>query len=179
MRCENLFWFCLWSSCSQAKKRRSTSLGFNSYKSQFPCFWIIPMALMRFEMASWVTPNDSANSSRVWHESSTCNASHSESFFSFTKSSLTVSTWENSIRLGRSFLQIKEENQNFPQITRIWHENWHLRSRINLWCKDKFTNMLLSLTSFELLLKNGGCQVVHLIYRKSSAARVSLWECVP
>ena len=44
-------------------KCRSTSLGFNSYGTQFPCFWIIPMALRRFEMACWVTPNDRANSS--------------------------------------------------------------------------------------------------------------------
>ena len=53
MRCKSPFWICLWSSCSQ-----------------FPCFWIIPMALRRFEMACWVTLNNSANSSCVWHESS-------------------------------------------------------------------------------------------------------------
>ena len=35
--------------------------------------------------------------------------------------------------------------QNFPQITKIWLENWHLRSRMNLWCKHKFTNVVLSL----------------------------------
>ena len=34
---------------------------------------------------------------------------------SFTKSSLTVSTWEHSMSLSHSFLQIKAENQNFPQ----------------------------------------------------------------
>ena len=54
---------------------------------------------------------------------------------SFTKSNLTVSTWEYSMILSRSFLQIIAENQNFPQMTRIRLENWHLRSRINLWCK--------------------------------------------
>ena len=58
MRCRNPFRLCLSSSCSQANKRRSTSLGFNSYGTQFLCFWIIPMALRRFEMACWVTPND-------------------------------------------------------------------------------------------------------------------------
>ena len=73
----------VWSSCSQTKKRRSTSLGFNSYGTQFPCMWIIPMALRRFEMAYWVTPNDSANSSYVWHKSSTSNASNSESSKTF------------------------------------------------------------------------------------------------
>ena len=46
---------------------------------------------------------------------------------------------------SRSFLQIKAENQNFPQITRIWLENWRLWSRINLWCKFKFTNVVLPL----------------------------------
>ena len=38
---------------------------------------------------------------------------------SFTKSSLTVSTWEHSKSLNRSFLQMKAENQNFPQMTRV------------------------------------------------------------
>ena len=114
-----------------------------------PCFWIIPMAWRRFEMAcKWLS---------MWF--STSNASNSESlkifFFStgmpvldikitalealkpltthyFTKSSLTASTWKHSMSLDRSFLQMKAENQNFPQMTRIWLENWHLRSRINL-----------------------------------------------
>ena len=59
--------------------------------------------------------------------------------------SLPINTWEHLMSLSRSFLQMKAENQNFPQLTRIWLENWHLRSRINLWCKYKFTNMVLSL----------------------------------
>ena len=148
-----------WSSCSQAKKRRSTSFGFKSYITQFPYFWIIPMALRHFEMARWVTPNDSANSSCVWYESSVNNAFNSESskIFSFhptcrfldikittlealklltkrsfTKSSITIGTWEHLMSLSYSFLQMKAENQNFPQMTRISFENWHLWSRINL-----------------------------------------------
>ena len=48
MRCKNPFWFCLWSSYSQAKKRCSTSLGFNSYGTQFPCSWIIPISWLAF-----------------------------------------------------------------------------------------------------------------------------------
>ena len=79
MRCENPFRFCLRSSCLHAKKRRSTCLAFNPYETQFPYFWIILMALMRFEMTCWVTPNDSANYSCIWHESSASNASNSES----------------------------------------------------------------------------------------------------
>ena len=63
----------------------------------------------------------------------------------FTKSSLTVSTSEYSMSLSRSFLQMKAENQNFQQITRICLENGHLWSRINLCCKHKFTNVVLSL----------------------------------
>ena len=39
----------------------------------------ISMALRRFEMACWVTPNDSTNSSCVLHGSSASNASNSES----------------------------------------------------------------------------------------------------
>ena len=55
------------------------------------------------------------------------------------------STWEHLMSLSRSFLQIKAENQNDPQMTRILLKNWHLRSRINLRCKHKFTNVVLSL----------------------------------
>ena len=51
MRCKIPFRFRLWSSYSQAKKRRSASFGFNSYRTQFPYFWIIPMALSRSKMA--------------------------------------------------------------------------------------------------------------------------------
>ena len=60
---------------------------------------------------------------------------------SFTKSSLTVSTWEHSMSPSCSFLHMKAENQNFPHMTRIWLENWHLWSRINLWCKHRFINV--------------------------------------
>ena len=64
---------------------------------------------------------------------------------SFTESSLIVSTCEHSMSLSHSFLQMKAENQKFLKMKRIWLENWHLRSRINLWCKHKFTNVVLSL----------------------------------
>ena len=61
---------------------------------------------------------------------------------SLTKSTLTVSTWEHSMSLSRRFLQMKE-NQNFPQITRIWLKNWHLWSKIKLWCIHRLTNAIL------------------------------------
>ena len=64
---------------------------------------------------------------------------------SFTKSSLTVITYEHSTSLSRSFLQIKAENPNFPQTTWIWLESWHLQTKIDLMCKHKFTNVVLSL----------------------------------
>ena len=51
----------------------------HQFRVQFPCFWIIPMALRPFELICWVTLNASANSSCVWHESSTSNASNSKS----------------------------------------------------------------------------------------------------
>lgn len=35
----------------------STSLGFNSYNTQFPCFWIIPNFFKRMKSVCWVTPN--------------------------------------------------------------------------------------------------------------------------
>ena len=78
---------------------------------------------------------------------------------------------------------MKAENQNFPQMTRIRVINWYLRSRINLWHKNKFTNLVLSLCwqmskftvwYFDLpisistyhcihLSKNGGSKVVLLL----------------
>ena len=52
----------------------------------------------------------------------------------------------HSMSLRHSFLQVKVENQNFPKKTRIWLENWDLRSRINLSYKHKSTSMVLSLS---------------------------------
>ena len=52
----------------------------------------------------------------------------------FTKCSFTKS----------SFPQLKEENQNYPQMTRIWLGYWYFRWRINLWCKYKFTKVVVS-----------------------------------
>ena len=99
---------CLWSSCSQAKKRRSTSLDSNSYETQFPCFWIIPMALRRFEMACWVTPNDSTNSSCVLHESSASNASNLESSKLF------------------SFPPPCRSSTSKSPILKCWNHSWHV-----------------------------------------------------
>ena len=61
------------------KSGNADETGFNSYGTQFTSFWIIPIALRHFEMACWVTPNDFANSSCVWHESLASIASNSES----------------------------------------------------------------------------------------------------
>ena len=56
------FRLCLVSSISYVKNRRSTFLSFNSYGTQFPCFWIIPNDFKRYEIVCWVTPNVSASS---------------------------------------------------------------------------------------------------------------------
>ena len=60
---------------------------------------------------------------------------HCRDFEAFWNGLLSTSQW----------FQMKAENQNLPQMTRIWLENWHLQSRINLWCKHKLTNVVLSL----------------------------------
>ena len=86
------FLFCNWSSCSRVKRRRSTSLGFNSYGTQFPSFWIIPNAFKRFETVVWSTPNNSASSASVWHEFSLGNAFNSSSS-NYRVSQLYVSFW--------------------------------------------------------------------------------------
>ena len=59
--------------------------GFDSYETQFPCFWIYSMGLRRYQIAYWVTANDADHSSCIWNKSSRSNASNSESskMFSF------------------------------------------------------------------------------------------------
>jgi len=82
IRCKKLFRLCLASSISHVKNRRSTFLGFNSYRTQFPCFWIIPNDFKQYEIVCWVTPNVSASSFCIWHESS---SNHASNFaFSYT-----------------------------------------------------------------------------------------------
>ena len=79
IRCKKPLKFCLSSSCSHVKKRRSTSLGLSLCGIQYPCFCTIPIALRRFAIAWWVTPEVSASSFWVWHESWSNNASNSAS----------------------------------------------------------------------------------------------------
>ena len=50
IRCKKSFRLCLASSISHVKNRRSTFLGFSSYGTQFPCFWIIPNDFKRYEI---------------------------------------------------------------------------------------------------------------------------------
>ena len=53
---QKTFRLCLANSISHVKNRRSTFLGFSSYGTQFPCFWIIPNDFKRYEIICWVTP---------------------------------------------------------------------------------------------------------------------------
>ena len=69
IRCKKLFLLCLWSNNSQIILRFSMSLGFNSYDTQFLCFWIIPMAFKCLEIVDRSTFNDSVSFSYVWLES--------------------------------------------------------------------------------------------------------------
>ena len=64
------FLFCRWSSSSHVTKRRLTSLGFNSYGNQCPCFWIIPNTFKRFETVDSSTCNVFPCSANVWDRSS-------------------------------------------------------------------------------------------------------------
>ena len=65
---------------------------------------------------------------------------------SFIKSSLTVSTWEHSISLSRSFLQMEAENQNFPQmISFVWCVFWWLFLVVGLWKLSRSVIFLLVL----------------------------------
>ena len=81
------------SSISHVKNRRSTFLGFSSYGTQFP--WIIPNDFKRYEIC-WVTPNVSASSFCIWHESSSNNASNSASSYTFGLPLCSLSSTSNS-----------------------------------------------------------------------------------
>jgi len=120
---------------SYVKNRCSTFFSFNSYGTQFPCFWIIPNDFKRYEIVCWVTPN--VSSFYVWHKSSSNNASNSASSYTFslplcslssTANSPFLNFWNHSrqllslkvtspyastsnLCLSCRFLQIKEVNQ--------------------------------------------------------------------
>lgn len=79
IRCKKAFRFGRWSSSSQRKKRRSTSLGFNSYGTQFTYFYIVPYAFKRAETADGSTCDIFASSSSVCHGSWSSNSSNSSS----------------------------------------------------------------------------------------------------
>ena len=71
------FLFCRWSSSSHVTKRHSTSLDFNSYGTQYPCFWIIPNIFKRFETVDSSTCNVFPSSASVWDRSSSSISSKS------------------------------------------------------------------------------------------------------
>ena len=156
MQCKNPFRFCLWSSWSQAKKCRSTSLGFNSYRTQSFCFWTIPMAWRCFEMTCWVTPNDSVNSCCVWHESSESNISNLESskIFSFSLSC-------RSSTLKSAFL--KPWNHSQHVLSLIWCCCYVDICPPSLLCDTFDLPILTSTYRCNHLSKNVESKVVHLI----------------
>ena len=78
-RREKPFLFCCWSSCSHVTRYCSMSLDFNLDNTQCPCFWLVPNAFKHFKTVVGSTPNDSASSPCIWHESSWSNASNSSS----------------------------------------------------------------------------------------------------
>ena len=45
------------------------------------------------------------------------------------------------MRFSRRFLRMKEENQNFPQMTIIWHEIRHFHTTKSIWRQNKITNV--------------------------------------
>ena len=61
------FIFCRWRSCSHVTRSCSTSLGFSSYGTQCPGFWIIPKAFKLFETVVCSTLNDAVSSVSPLH----------------------------------------------------------------------------------------------------------------
>ena len=158
---------CLASSISHVKNRRSTFLCFSSYGTHFPCFWIIPNDFKRYEIVCWVTSNVRASSFCVWHESSSNNTSNSASSYTFGLPLRSLSSTSNlpflnfwnhsrqllslkaaspcfykqSMSLSCKFLQIKEVNQKFPQMTFIRLKTRHFCTKKNIWCWYKIANI--------------------------------------
>ena len=108
IRCKKLFRFCLWGSCSNVKKRRSTYLGLSSCETHYPYFRTISMALRRFEIACWVTPKVSASFYSVWYESWCNNASNSASsnFTSLPSRSLSLVSTSPLLKFRDQYLHV-------------------------------------------------------------------------
>ena len=76
--------------------------------------WLIHMALRRFEMAFRVIPNDSANSSCVWNESSVSNASNSESSKIFSFPHQNHRSW--SVEITHTFFHWKQLYRKYLRV---------------------------------------------------------------
>jgi len=115
------FRLCLASSISHVKNRRSMFLGFSSYGTQFSYFWIIPNDLKRYEIVCWVTPNVSASSFCVWHESSSNNAFNSASFGLPLRSlsSMSNSPFLNFWNYSRQLLSLKAAS-SYASRSNLW-----------------------------------------------------------
>lgn len=91
--------FALQEAVHEQTTLSSTSLGFNLYDTQFPCFYFTPMTSRLFEIARWVSPYDSTNSCWIWHVSWPSSASNFisilENLLSFT--TILVSKSKNTI----------------------------------------------------------------------------------
>ena len=118
---EKPFRLCLASSISHVKNRRSMFLGFSSYGTQFSYFWIIPNDLKRYEIVCWVTPNVSASSFCVWHESSSNNAFNSASFGLPLRSlsSMSNSPFLNFWNYSRQLLSLKAAS-SYASRSNLW-----------------------------------------------------------
>ena len=101
IRCENPFFFGRWSSFSLVTRYRSMTLGFNTYGTQCPCFWIIPNAFKRFKMVVLSTLNDSISSACIWQESSRRTASNSSSLNFFGAPGCSLFSTSKSLFLKR------------------------------------------------------------------------------
>ena len=80
-----------WQNAWRSWTWRSTSLCFDSYGTQCPCFWIIPNTFKRFDSLTCIIWPSSAS---AWDQSSSSNSSNSLSshFFGAPESSLTSRT---------------------------------------------------------------------------------------
>lgn len=110
------FWFCLWNRCSHVKNVIPYLLA--SYRIQFLGFCTILMALNRFDIVCWVTPNVSTSSYWVCHESWPNNVSNLVSW-NFTGLPSRFLSHNNRCLSAALFFKFKQIKQH------TCHKGWH------------------------------------------------------
>ena len=169
--------------CSSASVHMEpNSLAFESF----------PMISKRYEIVCWVTPNVSASSFCVWHESSSNNAFNFASLsihtfgfplrsLSSTSNSLFLNFWNYSQLLSlkaassyastsnlwasaADFFKLKKSNRKFPQMTLIRLKTRHFRTKKNIWCKIANISRCCRMSNFTICRFTSNQTILTIVY---------------